>query len=498
MSGSGNIVVGVVGAGAMGAGIAYTAARAGHSVHLYDVRPDAAASAVAGLRRHTDRLVERGRMTADDQSAVLEAIRPSDTLESFRDCGLVIEAVIEDAEAKGALLADLERIVSEDAILATNTSSLSVTALGARLRHPERFAGMHFFNPAIVMPLVEVVSGAQTRPDVADRIFDLALAWGKKPVRCGSTPGFIVNRVARPFYGEALRLLEEQVATPATIDAVVTDGGGFRMGPFALMDLIGHDVNLAVTRSVYESFAYDPRYRPSLIQQGLVEAGFLGRKSGRGFYDYAADAVAPAPEDWPVERGAPSVCASADSSLSALVDRLISAGVPADEDAGPEVLIGGLAVRWTDGRTAARVASEIGRPVALLDWVQDVATCSRLALAVSPGANPRALVATLQTAGVTVNLVADAPGLIVARIFAMLANEGVDAVLRGVAKADDIDLAMCAGANHPLGPIERLRSLGEDRVRVLLDNLDDYYRDGRYRASPSLRGLSPAPKPEDF
>ena len=280
--------VAIVGAGTMGAGIAQVAAVAGHPVLLYDVRENAADKAIADIRKNIDKLVAKGRLIPQDVNVSAVA-----SLEELAPAKLVIEAVVEDLGAKREVFGKLESIVAADCILATNTSSISITAIAGRLQRPGRLAGMHFFNPAPLMELVEVVSGLATDRETADMVFETAQAWGKTPVHVKSSPGFIVNRVARPFYLEALKMLQERVANPATIDAIMRETGGFRMGPFELMDLIGNDVNLAVTKSIFEAFFYEPRFRPSLLQQELVDAGWLGRKTGRGWYSYGDSPMAP-------------------------------------------------------------------------------------------------------------------------------------------------------------------------------------------------------------
>jgi 3-hydroxybutyryl-CoA dehydrogenase len=293
-------VIGVVGAGAMGAGIAQVAAAHGHAVLLADAAPGALARARAGHAEAMAREVAKGRRTEADAQAVLGRLTyvtgaDAAALAPFAACGVVIEAIVERLEAKQALFRALEGLVAPDALLASNTSSLSIAALAGSCTHRARVVGVHFFNPAPVMPLVEVIPAITTAPAVTAAARALAASWGKVTVQAADTPGFLVNRVARPFYGEALRLLEEGVADAATIDWAMRTAGGFRMGPFALMDFIGLDVNFAVTRSVYDGTFGDPRYRPSLAQQRLVEAGWLGRKSGRGFFDHAPGAAAPAP-----------------------------------------------------------------------------------------------------------------------------------------------------------------------------------------------------------
>ena len=293
------LIVGVVGAGAMGRGIAQVAAAAGHRVLLSDARPEVVDRARDTIRSGLARDVAKGRVDQPRADALLARIEnvgaTSSGLGAFAECGLVIEAVAEDLGVKRELFTALEDVVARESILATNTSSLSVAAIGAATTHADRVVGMHFFNPAPLMALVEIVPAITTAPEITERTRALASAWGKTTVVATDTPGFIVNRVARPFYGEALRMLEEGIADVATIDWALREVGGFRMGPFELMDLIGNDVNFAVTTSVFEGFFYDPRYRPSLVQRRLVDAGLLGRKRERGYYDYRAGAVAPDP-----------------------------------------------------------------------------------------------------------------------------------------------------------------------------------------------------------
>jgi 3-hydroxybutyryl-CoA dehydrogenase len=286
--------VGVVGAGAMGSGIAQVALVHGHTVVLADLDDDATNRARQNIEAALRRDVEKGRLTSNIADAALSqlvTVRLPMGLSAFSDCSLVIEAIVEELRAKQSMFQFLESVVSRECVLATNTSSLSVTSIAAACDAPDRVVGMHFFNPAPLMPLVEIVAGAQTAQRITSATRSVADGWGKVTVLAADTPGFIVNRVARPFYGESLRMLDEGFADAPTIDWALRDRGGFRMGPFLLMDFIGNDVNYAVTESVWRATYFDARYKPSLTQRRLVEAGWLGRKSGRGFYEYGPDAA---------------------------------------------------------------------------------------------------------------------------------------------------------------------------------------------------------------
>lgn len=281
--------IGIVGTGTMGAGIAQVAAQAGHEVFLYDAQPQIGQQALARIDQSLQKEVEKGRSSPTAVMATMQRIAWVDQLEKFRSCDWVIEAIVEDLAIKKELFSRLEKVVNPSCLLATNTSSLSVSAIAASCEHPDRVLGMHFFNPVPLMQLVEVVPAVQTNEQWLDLIKKELERWGKLPVVAKDTPGFIVNRIARPFYTEALRILDEGIADCATIDAAMTSLGGFRMGPFQLMDFIGHDVNFRVTESLYQSCYQEPRYRPSFTQKRLFEAGYWGKKTGRGFYDYNRD-----------------------------------------------------------------------------------------------------------------------------------------------------------------------------------------------------------------
>ena len=289
--------IGVLGAGTMGAGIAQVAAQSGHSVILVDLNTDQLERAKSNLAKTLSKLIEKGKITDAQKNEIESSIRYSSEINDFASCGLIIEAIVEDLTIKHKVFESLEKVVSENCILASNTSSLSIASIGSVLKNAKRVIGIHFFNPAPLMPLVEVIPAVQTISETLNASVDLIKSWGKTVVVCKDTPGFIVNRVARPFYGEALRIYEEGIADFATIDWAMTHFGDFKMGPFTLMDYIGNDVNYAVTESVFQSFYYDPRFKPSFTQKRHKEAGFYGRKSGRGYYDYSEGATHPKPTE---------------------------------------------------------------------------------------------------------------------------------------------------------------------------------------------------------
>jgi len=527
--------VGLIGAGVMGLGIVQVAALAGHTVLLHDAREGAAAAARTGLQRTLDGLVAKGRLDAVLAAEALARVQAVTGLDALAGCGLVIEAIVEQLEVKRALLADLEARVADDCVLASNTSSLSITALARGLRLPGRVVGMHFFNPVPLMKLVEVVSGLATAPEVAAAITALSRAWGKTPVAAASTPGFIVNRIARPYYAETLALLHERAAGPAALDACLR-GAGFRMGPCELMDLIGQDTNFSVTQAVFEANFADRRYQPSLVQRALVDAGRLGRKSGQGFY---AHGHAPAAALPPSIVSAPLSAAQASQPVTVhghgpladhLAQRVAAAGWPvrpaatggpldtgtgtriqagdtADAGHAGEPAPGAIGLTWpdhalwiTDGRCATERAALAGAPACL----------AVLDLPIDPRAQPGAgvalafalpdqlqgperaawadeVAARLQALGWAPVPLDDAPGLVVARTVAMLVNEACDAVQQGVCDEAGADAAMKLGVNWPAGPFEWLAAWGAAPVVAVLDALALFTRGERYRASPRLR-----------
>lgn len=461
-------IVAVIGAGTMGVGIAQVAAQAGHRVFLYDVVEGVAAQAISKALTTLAKLVTQGKLDKAAFDDIAALVTPTDLIEDLAPACLFIEAVAEDMAIKRALFSKLESFTRPDAILATNTSTLSVTAMASGLARPERVVGMHFFNPAPIMKLVEVVRGMASDSKVVDTIDATAQAWGKITARSRSTPGFIVNRVARPYYAEALRLLEEGVADASTLDAIMTEAGGFRMGPFALMDLIGNDINYRSTLSVFEAYGSDPRFRPSLVQKELVEAGWLGRKSGRGFYRYDGKGDAPLLKSEP-----------------AVSDRIKP--LPKEWET-KSVLLGPVLLVPTDGRRASELARAEKRPIAVHD-LRFEATSRRIVIAFStmPDEMRRDLIVILQAAGNEVSVVPDWPGLVVMRTVAMLVNEAYEAMLQGVADGNAIDRAMRFGVNYPRGPVEWGHAIGLERVVAVLDAIRAETGDSRYRVAMNLR-----------
>ncbi|MCU7619115.1 3-hydroxyacyl-CoA dehydrogenase NAD-binding domain-containing protein [Chryseobacterium sp. PBS4-4] len=285
--------VGIIGAGTMGIGIAQVAATNGCKIWVYDANAKQVETATVGLEKTLTKLVDKQKISAEKMVEILSNISIATELKDFKDCELVIEAIIENKEIKTKVFTELEKHVSDSCVIASNTSSISITSLGAELQKPERFIGIHFFNPAPLMPLVEIIPSLLTEKSLAEKMYNLMKDWGKVPVIAKDIPGFIVNRIARPYYGEALRIVEENIATPEQVDEAMRTLGNFKMGPFELMDLIGVDVNFSVTTTVFKDYFYDPKYKPSLLQQRMSEAKLHGRKTGKGFYDYSEGAVKP-------------------------------------------------------------------------------------------------------------------------------------------------------------------------------------------------------------
>lgn len=466
--------VAVCGAGAMGSGIAQVAAQAGAQVIVFDVNLDALAASRQRTLADIAKLVAKGKLTADEGSVVETRMEWVSDLEKLSNCDLVLEAIIEDAHIKSQLFEDLEAVLQPDAIIASNTSSLPISRLARGLRHPERFVGMHFFNPATVMRLVEVIPGAATHPAVAARVKETALAWGKIAIPVADVPGFIVNRVARPFYAEAFTALNEGAAEPEIIDALFR-AAGFRMGPLELTDLIGQDVNFAVARSVFDSYFGRTRFVPQLRQAALVDAGWLGRKSGRGIYDYRSGAATPVAPALP----APDVRPEHRQAANALKDA----------PPGTFVRCGPLFVGVTQGLTARREHRVLRAPVALLDW-SPADGQGPVGFAVSAPEAADAALGTLAAMGKTGVKLTDRPGLIVARTLAQLANAAGDAVLERVADEAGIDAALKNGANYPFGPFAWADRLGRKVLVDLLKAVADGTGEPLYSPSQYLRNAA--------
>ncbi len=490
---AGTEIIAVIGVGTMGTGIAQVASCAGHDVIFFDPDPVALDRAVQTIRSGLRRRLDRGLMTETERIAVLSRLQPIQSLDGAARAHIVIEAIPENLEAKHELFRKLERICAPETVFASNTSSLSITKLASVLGDPARFVGFHFFYPAPDTMLVEVVSGRATSEETARRMGYLAGTWGKHYVRTRSTPGFIVNRVARPFCAEALRLLEEQVVKPATLDAIMRESGGFKMGPLELMDLIGHDDNYAVANSVFGAHFQDPRFKPSLVQKELIDAGRLGRKSGRGFYEYSQDAVRPMPEQLDPQPAPDRVAIGGGLGVaSSLKTLFIEAGITVEQiDGDGRIEFDGITLAMTDGRTAAeRASNENQDRLVLFDLALDYTTSERVAITTADhcGQVPLQRAAGLfQAIGKSVSAIEDAPGMIVTRTVCMLANEGADAVNQGVCNVKAVDLAMRYGAGYPMGPLVWADRIGLAYVVKTLENIQRSYGEDRYRISQLLR-----------
>ena len=476
--------IGVVGAGAMGQGIAQVAATGGMTTLIVDAKPGAAASATETILGRIDRMKEKGRLDDAAAEAAKGRLRAVDAIAELADCDLVVEAVIEDLGVKRDVFAAIEAVVGPDCLIASNTSSLSIASLARACHKPERVAGLHFFNPVPLMKLVEVVRGPETSAATIEALRGLGEGMGRVPVVVRDAPGFLVNMGGRAFSTEGARLAHEGVATPAQIDAVMRDCCGYRMGPFELMDLTGMDVNVPVSRIVYEGYLHDPRLKTSPNHVGLLDAGRLGRKSGAGWFDHGDNAAAPDADHAGGARPANRVrLAEPDPRLESFCREI---GVSIDDDDGAAPILG-APVGEDATAFALRTGADFRRLVAL-DLLCD--TRGRVTLMTAPGADPAildAVAATLIAAGRKVTAIKDSPGFVAQRMQAMIANLGCYMAEIGLASPEDIDTAMKLGLNYPRGPLELAENMGAETLLTIMRRLQALTGEDRYRPTGWLR-----------
>ena len=472
-----DLVAAVAGSGTMGRGVVQVLAQCGVRTLVFDAKPGAAGAAKDSIAQALARLAEKGRVAPAAADATLGRIEIVDSLHALASAHLVVEAIVEQLEPKRELLRALEAIVQEDCILASNTSSLSVTAMAAACRKPARVAGYHFFNPVPVMKIVEVVDGVLTEASVTEALASLAKRFGHTPIRCKDTPGFVVNHAGRAFVPEALRVLSEGVADFATIDRILVEAAGFRLGPFGLMDLVGLDVAHAVMKSMYGQYFEEPKYRPSFLAEPRVAAGLLGRKTGRGWYTYGSDGAAvPVPE-------APAPKARPDSvwAVPELKDLVSSS----NSKEASVCIVAPL------GKDATTTALELG-----LDPRRTLAVDplfgfkKRRTLMTTPVTKPEvreAAHALLAADGVPVSVIKDSPGFVAQRVVAHIVNVGCDIVQMRIAAPEDLDRAVMLGLGYPKGPLAMGDAVGAGKILAVLDAMHAIYQEPRYRASPWLR-----------
>lgn len=477
----------------MGRGIAQIAAQAGSTVYLFDTQPDAVARAVAELGAQWDRLQEKGRMDAAAVAACKQRLHPAGALADLAGCDLVVEAVIERLDVKKSLFAQLEDLVRPDAVLATNTSSLSVTAIAAGLRRPQRVAGYHFFNPVPLMKVVEVIAGVKTDPAICAGLAAYARQMGHTPVQAQDTPGFIVNHAGRGYNTEALRIAGEGVADYATIDRILRDQVGFKLGPFELMDLTGLDVSQPVMEAIYDQYYQEPRYRPSVIGAQRLAGGVLGRKSGGGFYRYV-DGKADVPAEPPVPQVAelPPVWVSTRAARRPELYQLLKdLGAKVETGQSPSMQALALVAPLGFDVTTVAVVERLdpARTVGIDMLVEDAATKRRV-LATNPAtrADMRdAAHALFARDGKAVSVIRDSGGFVTQRVVASIVNIASDICQQRICTPQDLEMAVTLGLGYPLGPLAMGNRWGPANILEVLFNLGTVYGDPRYRPSPWLR-----------
>ena len=486
-------LVGLVGAGAMGRGIAQIAAQGGCQVLLFDAQSGAADTARAAVQEQWQRLLSKGRISEEQLQAWSARLQPVADMAALKDCTLVVEAIVERLDVKQAVFAQLEAVVAPDAVLVSNTSSLSVTQIAAGLQRPERFAGLHFFNPVPLMKVVEVIAGLKTDPAICPALAQAVRQWGHQPVQAQDTPGFIVNHAGRGYNTEALRIVGEGIADFATIDRILRDQAGFRLGPFELMDLTALDVSHPVMEAIYRQYYDEPRYRPSVITAQRLAGGVVGKKAGQGFYRYD-NGRAQVPPEPPVPDVAvlPPVWVSPQATRRAALCALLhTLGAELETQATPSAQALIVVAPLGLDVSAAAVAEHLDatRTVGIDLLIDDSATQRRV-LATNPAtrADMRAAAhALFARDGKAVSVVRDSGGFITQRVLATIVNIAADICQQRICTPQDLETAVTLGLGYPQGPLALGECWGTERVLQVLDNLQTVYGDPRYRPSPWLR-----------
>ena len=485
--------VGIVGAGAMGRGIAQIAAQAGSHVVLFDLQPSAAESAQAAITSQWNRMVEKGKLDGAQASALPTRLRCAASLGDLSHCDLIIEAVVERLDIKASLMAELESIVQPSTVLASTTSSLSVTAIAAGLKRPEQVAGFHFFNPVPLMKVVEVIAGLKTAAGVTASLIDYARQMGHTPVKALDTPGFIVNHAGRAYGTEALRIVNEGVADFATVDRILKDQIGFKLGPFELMDLTGLDVSHPVMEAIYHQYFEEPRYRPSVITAQRLAGGLLGKKSGVGFYTYENGAAqvtpeAPAPR---VDEMPPVWVSPRAARRVELLTLLRDLGAKIETGASPSPLALTLVAPLGFDITTVAVVERLDPARTIgIDMMMDDISSKRRVLATNPATRMdirQAAHALMARDGKSVSVIKDSGGFVSQRVVASIVNIGSDMCQQGICTPEDLETAVTLGLGYPRGPLALGNTYGPTNMLEILFNMQTVYGDPRYRPSPWLR-----------